>query len=357
MKYRHIPLMLVTAVGAAHAQSSVTLFGLTDIAVTHGSGSLSSKTQMIGGGGYAANRIGFRGTEDLGAGLQASFWLEAGMDMDVGTGAASNTNNQASGATSVGGLTFNRRSTLGLSGGFGEVRFGRDYTPQFINIVRNDPFGVTGVGTSRLLLNPLGMAVAGSGTNAAVVRASNSFSYLLPNTLGGMYGQVMYYMGENASTSPTKKDGNGASLRVGYAAGQFDVSYAQNNASYAAGDLKLRNLAGSYKFDNIKVMGSYSNDKSGRISGKGYLLGGTMMVGANEFRTSYVRYETDATAANPTTSQFSIGYAYLLSKRTRVYTTYGMLKNSGGSAAALNGSTTSANGTSKGFDVGISHTF
>lgn len=357
MKYKHVPLMLVAAVGAAHAQSSVSIFGVADMAITTGSGSIADKTQMIGAGGYAANRIGFRGTEDLGGGLAGSFWIEAGMNMDAGTGAPTNTNNQASGSAGGGGLTFNRRSTLGLSGGFGEVRAGRDYTPHFMNIVRNDPFGVTGVGTSQLLLSPLGMAVAGSGTNATVVRASNSLSYFLPNKLGGFYGQMMYYMGENSGSGPDHNDGNGSSLRVGYAAGPFDVSYAMNNANYAAGDLKQSNLAGSYQFGQLKVMGGYSDDKAGTINGKGYLIGGTMTVGSNEFRASYTRYKTDLKPTQPTTSQLSVGYAYLLSKRTRVYTSYAHLKNSGGASTALNGAVTGINTSSNGFDIGVSHSF
>jgi predicted porin len=357
MKYKNIFLVSVVAVGAAHAQSSVSIFGVADVAITNGSGSISDKTQMLGAGGYAANRIGFRGTEDLGGGLASNFWLEAGMNMDAGSGAPTNTNNQATGSLGGGGLTFNRRSTLSLSGGFGEVRVGRDYTPHFINIVRNDPFGVTGAGTSQLLLGPLGMAIAGSGTNATVVRASNSLSYFLPNTLGGLYGQVMYYMGQNPSSAPNHHDGNGASVRVGYAAGPFDVAYAQNNTSYEAGDLKQSNLAASYKFGDLKFIGSHSNDKAGSISGKGYLIGSTMMLGSNEFRASYSRYSTNAKAAKPTTGKLALGYAYLLSKRTRVYATYAQLQNSGGASTALNGATTGVNESSRGFDIGISHSF
>ncbi len=72
-----------------------------------------------------------RGTEDLGGGLKASFHFEGAMTPDVGTS---------------GGLTFQRRSVLGLEGGFGTVVIGRDYTPLFTVSGVVDPFGTNGVG-------------------------------------------------------------------------------------------------------------------------------------------------------------------------------------------------------------------
>src|SRR5690606_31040405 len=127
---------------------------VVDAAIQHGTGSIADRTQLVEGS-YASSRLGFRGTEDLGGGLSASFWLEAALDTDDGEGQATNSNNQASGtgAAVAGrqGLTFNRRSTVSLSGGFGEVRLGRDYVPQFWNLSVFDPFGTRGVGTNQML--------------------------------------------------------------------------------------------------------------------------------------------------------------------------------------------------------------
>ncbi len=131
------------------AQSSVTLFGVVDAAYAVGNGSLTDKTQLRNSG-YNSSRLGFRGTEDLGGGMKASFWLEAGVNNDDGTGSASSALNQAQTAANVGtqGLTFNRRSTVSLEGKMGEVRLGRDYTPQFWSETAFDPFGTNGVGTN-----------------------------------------------------------------------------------------------------------------------------------------------------------------------------------------------------------------
>ena len=126
--------------GVASAQSSVTLFGVVDatVSATVRAKASSRQARQLTNSGYNSSRLGFRGTEDLGGGLAASFWLEAGVNNDDGTGAATSSNNQRVGTTSAHrsgtqGLTFNRRSTVSLSGGFGELRLGRDYTPTFWN--------------------------------------------------------------------------------------------------------------------------------------------------------------------------------------------------------------------------------
>src|SRR5205085_8104847 len=111
----------ILACGAAHAQSSVTIFGLLDVNVGRYSGGGPSQT-VLGTDGLQSSRIGFRGQEDLGGGLSASFWLESGINPDSGTGGTSNTNNQSTGGAGGGGIVFGRRSTVSLSGPFGEVR-------------------------------------------------------------------------------------------------------------------------------------------------------------------------------------------------------------------------------------------
>ena len=356
MKKSLIALAVLAAAGAASAQSSVTLFGIVDATVAFGKGKgvgSSDKTQLTNSG-YNSSRLGFRGTEDLGGGMSASFWLEAGINNDNGTGAATNTNNQAApAALGAGqqGLTFNRRSTVSLAGGWGELRLGRDYTPQFWNLTVFDPFGTNGVGTSQSSLGTT--AVVGVTT----VRASNSIGYFLPGNLGGFYGQVQYYMGENNKTgAATEKDGTGAGVRVGFANGPFNVALATGRTKYDAGDTRQTNLGGQFDFGVAKLLGQISRDKNGTLDGKGWVLGGLFPVGAGEIRASYSRYETDA-VGEPETKKLAIGYVHNLSKRTAVYTTFARVKNDGGAATALNGATTAANNSSTGLDVGLRHSF
>ena len=97
-----------TAATWACAQSSVTLFGVVDAAVTYttGSGPVSTSKWQLTNSANTFSRIGFRGTEDLGGGYAAGFWLEAGLMNDTGSGFTTNTNNQSNGNTLGSGLNF-----------------------------------------------------------------------------------------------------------------------------------------------------------------------------------------------------------------------------------------------------------
>jgi predicted porin len=170
MKKSLVALAALAVAGVASAQSSVTLFGIVDAAITgyetksegaFGNTFKTSATKLTNSG-YNTSRIGFRGTEDLGGGLAASFWLEAALLNDDGT-TGGNVANVAPITTT--GL-FNRRSTVSLSGGFGEVRLGRDYTPTFWNDTVFDPFGTTGVGTN-LISTPTASAATARRSTAS----------------------------------------------------------------------------------------------------------------------------------------------------------------------------------------------
>ncbi|MCM2253571.1 MAG: porin [Ramlibacter sp.] len=352
MKKSLIALAVLATAGVASAQSSVTLFGIVDATLSIGRGNVADRTQLTNSG-YNSSRLGFRGTEDLGGGMSASFWLEAGMSNDNGEGAATNTNNQASGAGAAvagrQGLTFNRRSTVSLAGGWGELRLGRDYTPQFWNLTVFDPFGTNGVGTTQTLNSII--------TGVTAVRASNSIGYWLPGKLGGFYGQVQMYLGENAENgAATEDDGRGLGLRVGYANGPFNVALALSRTDYDAGDVRQNNIGGQWDFGMAKLMGEYSRDKNGTLTGKGGLIGALVPVGAGEIRASYSTYKVDA-AGNPKTNKLALGYVHNLSKRTALYTTVARVKNKGGAAQALAGSAVNPNSSSTGFDLGIRHSF
>lgn len=359
MKKSLVALAILAAAGVASAQSSVTLFGVVDATYAHGSGKgvgSSSKSQITNSG-YNSSRLGFRGTEDLGGGMSASFWLEAGVNNDNGSGALTSTNNQVGGTTGGGGLTFNRRSTVSLASGLGELRLGRDYTPHFWNHTVFDPFGTNGVGTSQALNSSLG--------GPTTVRASNSVGYFLPGNLGGFYGQVQAYLGENNKTgAATEKDGNGAAIRLGYANGPVNVALATSNTKFAAtattGKIRSTNLGASYDFGVAQAMALVTRDKVDStptsVTGKGALVGALVPMGAGQIRVAYSTYKTDA-ATTPKSKKWALGYVHNLSKRTALYTTFARVTNSGGAAQALNGAVTAANNRSTGYDFGIKHSF
>ena len=346
---------LFGAIGMAHAQSSVSIYGAVDLAVTAAKGNLSSSTQLKSGENYTS-RIGLTGKEDLGGGLYAGFDLESELQADTGLGGATNTNNQATGAVAANGLVFNRFSVVKLGGPFGELRLGRDYTSHYRNRVEVDPFLNQGITSSQ--------AQAGSIAGVTGVRASNMINYVTPPTLGGFFGVVNYYLGENASNTANSKDGTGQSVRVGYRQGPWLAAVSIGKTRYATtatiGDITSANAALSYNFGLLRLMGGYYRDKVERtvpLTGKGYIVGITAPVfGIHEVRAAYSRYGTDA-AGNPASAKVALGYVHNLSKRTALYGNVARLTNSGNASAAIPGATSSANASSRGYEVGLRHLF
>jgi predicted porin len=424
MKKSLVALAALAVAGIASAQSSVTLFGVVDATIS----SFSNKTEgylgqsvttsqtVLRNSGYNSSRLGFRGTEDLGGGLAASFWLEGALNNDDGTGAATG-----------GGQNWQRRSTVSLSGGFGELRLGRDYTPTFWNDTVFDPFGTNGVGTNIISTangyNNPGTIISQGGftANTTYVRASNSIGYFLPPNLGGFYGQFMYSFNEKNSYDPGSLTPPGASAfianptapglnqragryiggRVGYANGPLDVALAYSEATiasnYFAGttnNLDTFNLGASWDFGVVKLFGEYSkadlkqDTSSNFVAGAtnpfgfrepgadGFLIGATVPVGPGLIRVAYsaVDYKNTGVYINqlfgfqpdPKADKFALGYVHNLSKRTALYATVARVSNKNGADLTVGGPAfypgNAATGVltpknSTGYDFGIRHAF
>lgn len=334
-------LALACACGAtgALAQSSVTLFGVADVGVARVSGTGVSRTG-ISTGGANISRLGFRGTEDLGGGLAASFWLEAGMDIDSGQGKAGG-----------GGLMFNRRSTVGLSGGFGEVRLGRDDAATFLNTLIFDPFLTNGVGGNNAFIM-LG----------APIQVSNAVSYFLPGNLGGFYGQLQYVFGEQASDAVNRKQGDYAGLRLGWRGTALNLAGAtgEMKGATAADDIKIHNLGVSYNFGVARPSLLWASEKKGAAKITAVELGVTAPVGPGELRAQVSRYDSANTTAD--WRKYAIGYGYNFSRRTQVYATVARVSNRAGAQRAIGvqglaAAGTTLGGSSSGYEMGIRHNF
>jgi predicted porin len=367
MKKSLIALAIMAAAGAASAQSSVTLFGIVDVNIANYSVSGGQHNTVLTNSGYNSARLGFRGTEDLGGGLAASFWLEGSLAPDNGNAA---------------GQTWQRRSTVSLSGGWGELRLGRDYVPTFWNLTVFDPFGTNGVGTvvgfkaktTTSATVPLGL-VAGTAVAANdphAVRSDNMVQYFLPPNLGGFYGQASYAFDESATNNAGRYYG----LRVGYGAGPFNVAAAfgkTTGASPATGavpDVRTWNIGGQWDFGMAKLLAQFDDNRydatTTNATLKSWLIGGLIPVGAGEIRLSYSDAKLSDTGANsPRADQWAIGYVHNLSKRTALYATYARVNNKDGSALPIQASLPQATGapagiagnSSSGFDLGIRHSF
>ena len=357
-KHTLAALSSVTAIAAlaassAFAQSSVTMFGVLDTSVAHIDTGTATNTGLSSGG-LASSRLGFRGVEDLGDGMKAGFWLEGGLGVDTGTSS---------------GFSFDRRSTISLSSNsLGEVRIGRDKTPAYLNVETFDPFndiGVGGYGGSNMI-GGTGTAV-GTPEGSAPKRTSNGIHYLLPDTLGGFYGQVHYAFGEQASGVANDKLRDSAALRLGYKAGAVNVGLGYGEirgGTTAAGvDYRATNIGGSYDFKFIKPMVLFASERGNgrRVDLLG--VGLTAPLGGGEIRASFSSFKRKD-IDNADSTKLALGYGYDLSKRTQIYGTVARVRNDGGATRGLTVSSSAlaspgivAGRDVTGYEFGLRHIF
>jgi predicted porin len=357
--------------GVASAQSSVTLYGTVDLSGRYVKNEGSNRRFSLATDGLNSNQLGFRGVEDLGGGLKASFVLLAGVNPDSGTTNAK---------------FFNRRSTVSLSTNAGEIRLGRDYTPTFWNLTLFDAFGTNGLG------NSLNTAHRHPGT-----RQDNTIGYFLPSNLGGFYGQFMVGASEGATTGdrPARYLGG----RVGFAAGPFDVAVAGAQLKYrgafanlqptnagsglgapaagvVAGDEQVSvNVGASWNFGFAKLMGYVDYERLDNATDDRELRGSISAVipfGQSEVHVGYDRSRLRRDGASDgSAQQLKASYVYNLSKRTAVYGTVSYLDNKndanfsiapvGGANASVGSQSATAlptrGGDSRGVEFGVRHFF
>ncbi|WP_367066140.1 porin [Oryzisolibacter sp. LB2S] len=364
MKKSLIALAVLAASGAAMAQSSVTLFGVVDAGVTYVDG--ANNWSGLTSGNQLTSRIGFRGTEDLGGGLKANFWLEAGLNLDNGDG-----NSGYSASTDGTSFAFKRRSTVGLQGGFGEVRLGRELTAAYNAVARYDVFGSVGLGASQLWGNG-GNGDAGTVNNGARTtdqRVSNAVTYVSPNFAGFKVG-VNYGFGEEAGKNSQRRY---MGLGVTYDNGPLSLGLSGEQLSRedsitSAGDITAWSLGGSYDLGVVKLLAGYRQSTVDNFAfattgadakRRGYMLAVTAPVGPGLVKASYNRYQDKQTGlADAKADHFAVGYVYSLSKRTSVYGTYAYLKNkNNGNRFSINGNAGLDNGKQQGLQVGLTHSF
>lgn len=367
MKSRLALMVLATAAGAASAQSAVSIFGVMDAGLSRYSQNGVSKTLMTTSGNVGS-RLGFRGTEDLGGGLTAGFWLEAGLLNDSGNGV---------GGGIDGGLKFNRRATVGLSNQWGEIRLGLDYTPTFWNGAVFDPFSIVGAGASSNLSAGGRAAVTNggvSGSNPVTARNTpNMVQYwygFAPNQGGGVpaaknfYVQLAHAFAENASNAPNFAQYNGG--RVGWSAPEFHVSVAMARSRSAAAPMihfKEWNAAASYVTPIATLMGEVGVSDSDvlRQRFRHWHFGATIPAGPGYIPVSY-GHVSQNNLTGSSANQIAVGYVYNFSKRTAVYGTYAHISNSNGGTWTFGGGNGSSPrlvgaGSGSGVDFGLRHTF
>ena len=296
-----LAVLAVCGASAAMAQSSVNLYGRVNTTVENTKfGSDSSVTALRSNSSF----LGFRGQEDLGGGLKAGFQLEGSFGSDDGSGP----------------FNFTRHSELNLSGGFGALRLGTfnaaSYlaTADYISMHNHD----TGLSADALYV--YGM------------RETNKIAYVTPD-MGGLTAEVQHSFHEQTTGGKNAWD-----AALNYSAGAFGFGLGYSNSptdfyalstdkaqqmaarlSFSAGDLVLGAYYQYAKFEDVNLTTSDVKRQAARLAAM-YTLGSSELH-ANIGRADKLKVngsKIDGTAA----TQWTLGYNYNLSKRTKAYGYY-----------------------------------
>ncbi|SEB24147.1 porin [Paraburkholderia sartisoli] len=325
-----LSLALLGTAGVAHAQSSVTLYGVLDDSIQYVSNVGGHSLWNMAAGNLQGNRWGMKGSEDLGGGLKAIFQLENGF----------NPNN---GALGQGSRMFGRQAYVGLSGdSWGTATLGRQYDP-VVDLVQ--PLTAD---------NYWGSTFATTGdvdNNDNSSRTNNSIKYASP-VWGGFQFEAMYALGGVAGSTGSGQTWAGAAT---YATGPFSVAAGyirMDNSSSAAArttwtgtsdattpnlipspyatakSIGIASVALQYVAGPFTFGGRYSNAQYKPDAQSGFGTTQKYDVGAG-----FVNYQLTPAAllglgytythgkgdANATYHQISLGGDYNLSKRTDIY--------------------------------------
>ncbi|RQQ45038.1 porin [Burkholderia stagnalis] len=308
--YAGCAALLVCA--GAHAQSSVTMYGIVDEFVQYvntGKG----YTAAMGSSGEWASRFGLKGSEEIGSGLKVNFQLENGFNPNDGSMASPS-------------QMFNRQAWIGISGNWGEFRMGRQNSPVFYDQGYLDAFGAStqASGFSNLM--------------TYVVRTSNTISYQSPVVAGLQAGLYVGF-------------GTEGGLRSGGSSYQADLQYNQGPIAAAVAWQAVRNRASNSTDTAIEAGASYQIGKATIFAGwnasrwtdiglnvRVYGISGKYQITPASMAALGVAMLRDQTAANNHARQISAMYQYDLSKRTSLYATISYLDNRNEASYTLAGS-------------------
>ena len=346
--------LAATAAFASQAQSSVTLYGLIDVApaMVSRTTTVDDRLFRLNADTGSSSRFGVRGTEDLGGGLSAFFNLESPIDPKSGSvpgGASSGACTPAAACAAATTPAFWRRNAyVGLRSSFGEVTFGRNYTAAVIKQAGTLSATPSGINT--------GMA-----TNLAAQGISNDFwnsnqiRYDSPK-FGPIDFSAHVALGEGVT-------GRNVGGNVGYNDGKLAASLSyQRDENLAGKAVKWMILSGSYDFGSFKLhaaVDDVNNDEGvvGFVDSKFWTVGAS--VKATPQLTVAAQYWNLKDSATSTKSkQLVLNADYALSRRTALFAMLGHVDN--GNIAVLpiwNSGVSVKNDKVYGLAAGVRHSF
>jgi len=353
MKKTVLALAAIAASSAAFAQSSVTLYGVVDASVESVKG--DNTITRVSSDNLVSSRIAFKGVEDLGGGLKATFLLDASLKTD---------NGQADNSRFFGNSAY-----VGLTGGFGEVRLGRQ---------------------DSLIGGQTAAAIGTQGYNEAVIaqtlggvayrRLDNAVTYFAPAfvpglTLAAQYSTAVGVNSTNAETAHGNNTDRAYGFLANYANGPISggLSYITVNTD-AKGDIENTGwfVYGAYDFGAAKLTAYFNQDDQDGAKDDRRTYGLRVAVPVAQAVTvsaGYARVEganASSTTFNAkgtkddTASILTLKAQYDLSKRTALYALFSQVYNDNNTALKVggtNGITTSLDKSSRGLAVGVRHSF
>jgi len=362
MKFKRIcGVAALYACTAAHAQSSVTLYGVVDDGLTYVSNVGGKHVYKMDDSVSQGDRFGLKGTEDLGRGWRALFNLEGGFNPNTG-------------ASRQGGLLFGRLAYVGLSSArYGTLTLGRQYDQMTTTLLKFHS-GITTVGIYDL--NP------GDQDRISGEWLNNMVTYGSPD-MAGLKVNAQYSF--NSQSSPTINYGHAYSLGASYSHGPFSAGAAVTDihdyffspgsslgvSSFFGASLgtpattvpmrefRTAGLGAGWDFGLAYLSGVYTNTRfdNGVNTETLQSLNAALRLTIRSDLLAAGGY-TYSRLAGSKWNEFGITLDYLLSKRTDVYTSANYEKASGaGTRAALVTIGPSGNDKQLALRVGMRHRF
>jgi predicted porin len=358
------------AATTAFAQSSVQIVGTFDpsianSAVTYGNDKKVSNT-AVRNNSQGTSQITFKGVEDLGGGLKASFLLEN--DFDTRFDANGPEGVSAAGVRGVNLGSGGGEQYLALEGGFGKVAIGAANTPSLTTQASRQPFstkigggfnGVLGTGHVRSNNSVVYTSPAFSGFTVAAAYGMNHNKFVTPAT--GAVAQANTNTGASSTNSTNDADQTSISdIGAFYSNGPLSAGISMwNTAQYvntAGGTVPKvdqTNLFVSYDLGVAKLTAGYhtekqtayqtvsataaANNKLAGVNAQGYNVAAAIPLSANlSLLANYAQLDdklTQRAAAHLNRKITAVGLKYALSKNTSVYARYVDEKNENITAA------------------------
>jgi predicted porin len=347
------------AASAAGAQTSVQVYGIVDSGIAHltnVNAAGDSMTKMPSLTSSFPSRVGFRGTEDLGNGLQAFFVLENGLAVDTGT-------------QQQGGRLFGRQANVGLKGAWGSITLGRQLNMTYISQLKTD------------VLGPHLFAIGSIDPYLPNARSDNAIGYM--GNFSGFVVGATWSFGRDASAAggPAATNcagevaGNARACRqyttlLGYENKEwgmnssYDRMYGNTGAaggltSSANTDVRIT-VNGFVMLGATKIGGGVidrdTKASTGRTESDLYYLGVSHPIGLYTIDAQVARRDTKDSGSDVNMLVARLTYSF--SRRTALYGAIGRMANKGASAVSLDaGGTVGAGLGQNGLMAGLRHAF